>query len=90
MILKLLLELVLVLLELLFGWVSLPQVPAVLSSNVDTILNYMREGMGWVYLVVPKELVLALLPIILAVENFDRLYSVTMWILKKIPMLNIK
>lgn len=90
MILKLLLQLVLTLLEVVFGWVSFPAMPTIVTGIIDMLFEYMGKGMGIVFLFVSKELVLALLPVVLIVENFDKLYSVAMWILKKIPMLNIK
>lgn len=90
MILKLLFELLLGILQFAFSWVSLPAVPVIVEESVDLVLKYMCQGMGLVYLVVDKNLVLVLLPVVLALENFDKLYSVVMWILKKIPMLNIK
>lgn len=90
MILELLCNLVLGLLEFIFGWVSFPALPASIDSAINTVLYYIEMGMGVVWLIVPRGLVLAGLPIILVVENFDRLYSITMWIIKKIPFLGMK
>lgn len=90
MILNLLFELIIGLLEIVFGWVSFPQMPAVVTTYVDLIVGYMQKGMGIVFLVIPKDLVVALLPLVIALENFDKLYSVVMWILKKIPFLGMK
>lgn len=90
MIIKLLFELIINLLELVFGWVHFPQMPVAVTNALDTLLQAMGSAMGFVWLIVPRELVLVVLPVILVVENFDKLYSVIMWILKKIPFLGMK
>ena len=90
MILKLLFELVIGLLEIVFGWVSFPQLPSAVMDGIYNMLAFLRSGMGFVWLIIPRELVLVVLPIVLIIDNFDRLYSVVMWILKKIPFLGIK
>lgn len=90
MIVKLLFQLVIGLLNLVFGWVNFPDMPEVITTALDTLLEAMASGLGLLWLIVPRELVLAGLPVILIVENFDKIYSVTMWILKKIPFLGMK
>ena len=89
MILKLLFELVLGLLRIVFSWVSFPPMPEAVTSVIDTLFGYMAVGIGFVWLFIPRQLVLVLLPIVLILENFDRLYRVVMWILRKIPFLNM-
>ena len=90
MLVKLLFELVIGLLNIVFGWVDFPDMPAAIASALDTMLEVIAGAMGFVWLIVPRELVLVGLPTILIVENFDKLYSVVMWILKKIPFLGMK
>lgn len=90
MIIKLLFELIIGLLEIVFSWVSFPPMPSAITNAFDTLFEAMSSAMGFVWLVVPRELVLAAIPVILVVENFDKLYSIVMWILKKIPFLGMK
>lgn len=90
MIIKGLFSLIIGLLRIVFGWVSLPAMPAAVDSAFQTLLTYMGQGMGFVWLIVPQELVLVVLPVVLVLSNFDKLYSVIMWILRKIPFLGIK
>lgn len=89
MIINALLSVVRVLINLLFGWVNLPSVPDSITSVVDTLFTYMQQGIGIVWLFVPQNLVLVLLPLVIVVHNFDHLYHLGMWILKKIPMVGI-
>lgn len=90
MIIKGLFSLIISLLEIIFGWVSFPAMPEAVDTAFQTLLQYMGAGMGFVWLIVPRGLVLAVLPVILIVSNFGRLYSVIMWILRKIPFLGIE
>lgn len=89
MIISGLLSIVKVLINLLFGWVNLPQVPEAVTSVVDTLFTYMQQGIGIVWLFVPQALVKVLLPLVILVHNFDHLYKLGMWILRKIPMVGI-
>lgn len=90
MIIKGLLSLILSLLEILFGWVSFPHMPAPIVTAVDTLMGAIADAVGFIWLIVPRELVIVGIPIILVLENFDKLYSVIMWILKKIPFLGLQ
>lgn len=90
MIIKGLLSLIIGLLRILFGWVSFPAMPEAVTTVFETLIEYIGAGMGFVWLIVPKELVLVLLPIVLVLSNFDKLYGVIMWILRKIPFLGIE
>ena len=90
MIVKLLFELIINLLNIVFGWVSFPQMPSEVTQALDTLLDAMASAMGFIWLIVPSQLVMVVLPVVLIVENFDKLYSVVMWVLKKIPFLGMK
>lgn len=90
MIIKLLFELVLFILDLLFGWVHLPAVPSIVVSGVNVMLDAISGAMDIVRIVIPRNFVNIVLPVVLILENFDKLYSITMWILKKIPFLGLK
>ena len=90
MLVKLLFQLVIGLMNIVFGWVDFPDMPAAIVNALETLLDAMSTGLGFVWLIFPRELVLVALPVILIVENFDKLYSVVMWILKKIPFLGMK
>lgn len=90
MIISALLSVVKILIQLLFGWVQLPQVPSEVTSVVDSVFGYMGQGVGILWLFVPQGLVQVLLPLVIVVINFDRLYKLGVWILKKIPMLGIE
>lgn len=90
MIIEALLNIVKLLVNLLFGWVQIPPVPDAITSVVDTVFRYIEQGMLIVYIFAPRELVQVLLPLVIIVVNFEHLYKLGMWILKKIPMVGIE
>ena len=90
MILKLLMELVIGLLELVFGWVSFPPMPDAVVNATDFLFTHMKNSIGLLWMIVPRDLVVIILPIVLIVENFEKLYGAIMWILRKIPFLNMQ
>lgn len=90
MIIKGLFSLIIALLNIVFGWVNLPAMPSAVDEAFSLLLNYMAAGMGFVWLIVPREMVLVVVPVILVLSNFDKLYTVVMWVLRKIPFLGIE
>ncbi len=90
MIIKGLFSLIIGLLRILFGWVSFPAMPSAVDEAFQMLLDYMAQGIGFVWLIVPREMVLVVLPVVLILSNFDKLYSVIMWIIRKIPFLGIQ
>lgn len=90
MIIKLLFQVLIDLLESLFFFVELPPMPEQVTNALDMLLEYMAAAMSLVWLVVPRDLVIVVLPIILILDNFDKVYTVVMWILRKIPFLGMQ
>ena len=88
MILKLLLELVLGILTFLFSALELPSLPDEFMAYYEIVIEVLSSAFSFVWLIVPNGLVWALLPVVVVLANFDLMYSILMWILKKIPFLN--
>lgn len=90
MIIQALLNVVKFLINIIFGWVHLPAVPDQIVLVVDRVFLYVKSGLGILWLFVPYELVKVMIPLVVAVVNFDKLYSFAVWVLKKIPVLGIE
>ena len=91
MVVELVLDVVLSLLSVLFGFLpSLPSLPAAITDVWSQILEYLGMGMSfvgsWLYLPVA----LPCLSLILAVELWDDAYKLIRWFVNKIPFLNVK
>lgn len=76
-------------LKLIFDWISLPSVPAEVTAIIDQFYGYLRAGMGFVFLWFNMDLVKIMLPLLIAVINFDKVYRLIMFVLRKIPFLGI-
>ena len=90
MIIEMIMSAVSVVLKLLFGWISLPAASPEISSMFDTFLDYVRSGFSFLSFFLPMDLVGALVSLFLLVFAFEHGYFIVMWIIKKIPVLNIK
>lgn len=77
-------------LKLIFGWINLPQLPPDVQTVLDSLFEYMDAGIGFVFLFFNMSLVKLMLPFVLVVMNFDKVYKLVMYVLRKIPLLGIK
>lgn len=90
MILETILNIIKILLQVVFGWINLPPFPEELTSSIDTFLDLIFSNISLLgFFVRPITLTVAI-PILIILLNFDDVYKLTMWILRKIPFLNIK
>ena len=84
------------LLNLIYGLMSvlmvlnIPDMPAEVQSYINSFFDYLASGVGIVANYVPLDYLLVLFGVILAVDVGIMLYHFIMWIIKKIPMLNVK
>ena len=73
-----------------FGWINLPDLPETLTNGLDTFLDLIFENAGVLGFFVRPLTITIVIPVVIIIVNFDKVYKLTMWILKKIPMLNMK
>ena len=78
------------LLEFIFGWITLPDFPSEVQLVIDEIFTALTSAAGIVGIFIDWTMVLILSPIVIAVMNLDKLWKATMFVLKKIPFLNIE
>ena len=76
--------------KLIFAWINLPDLPPEVDMYITTLFDYIESGIGFLYLVFNMNLVKVLLPLVIAVANFDKIYKLVLFVLKKIPFLGIK
>lgn len=87
MILETLLNLVFGLLKIVFGFISLPAFPVSLSSSIDTFLNLIFDNVTLLGFFIRPLTLTIVVPILIILLNFDYVYKIIMWILRKIPFL---
>lgn len=75
----------------LLGFINLPSFPSELTNGFNSYLNIIFDNsMSIISFIVPWNIVKIGLPIALLVANAKYIYFLVMWILAKIPMLNIR
>lgn len=77
-------------LKLIFAWISIPDAPEQVQEVVDQLITYMQSGIGFLYIIFDMSLVKALLPFVLIVANFEHVYQLVMYVLRKIPFVGIE
>lgn len=91
MLVELMLSLVKILVQIIFGFLGiLPDMPSALITAIDEFMNLLFMGSNLVALFLPMETVKILIPIVIAIINFDKILRLVMFILKKIPFLGMK
>ena len=85
MILKMVLGLMQSILSFVLGLLPLPDVPAWLVELTETILGYMKTGMGIVLFFVPQAVVQGALDLVILVWTVVHGYKLVMWVLRKSP-----
>lgn len=88
MIISALLNLIVGLLKLLFGWISLPDVPSSVVNVVDTIFGYMQQAKSLLALFLDVSLVQVLLTAMIAIFAFKYLWQFTWFIIRTIKLNN--
>lgn len=91
MIVETLLNVIYSVLTTLLGFITLPAFPAELTSGFNSYLSIILDNaMGIISFILPWNIIKIGLPIALVVGNAKHIYHFVMWILAKIPMLNIR
>lgn len=90
MILEAILNLLKNLLFIVFGWINLPAFPEGLVNSINSFLDLIFNNLNLLgFFIRPTTLTLSI-PILIILLNFEKIYKLTIWVLRKIPMLGIK
>lgn len=79
-----------ILLFSVFGFINLPDFPEELKNSLNQFLDIVFNGINLFGFFIRPSTIQIVIPILIVIINFDKLYKLTIWILKKIPMLNIE
>ena len=90
MIIKGLFELVFGLLQIVFAPIDLPDLPDKIQSVLDTLISVMESAVGLFAIFFDMEVVRVLIPLVIVIVNFDKVWNLIMFILRKIPFLGIE
>lgn len=74
------------LIELLFGWISLPNFPQELINSINSLFDIIFNNIGIVFLILRPTTVKIAIPILIIILNFDKAYKLIMYIVRKLPI----
>ena len=77
----------------LFSWLDLPNMSDYgdgFDNALSLIFQILESTQSVIDLLLPWEIVVFSLPIVIVIDNFEHIYNFIMWVVRKIPMLNIK
>ena len=78
------------LIDFLFGWINIPQVPETITSSINTFLNLIFDNLSLLGFFIRPTTLKILVPLIIIVINFKYIYKFIMLFLNKLPFINIK
>lgn len=90
MIIEALLNLIKLLLNVVFGWISLPPFPEELTSSIDMFISLIFDNLSLLGFFIRPITLTVSIPILIILLNFEQVYKLVMWIVRKIPFLGIK
>jgi len=66
---------------------SLPQFPESFTNAIDTVLTLIFDnGSALISLFIRPETIVIVIPILIILVNFEYIYKLIMWIVKKLPL----
>jgi hypothetical protein len=68
----------------------LPSLPASVMTVIDKVFQLLFSSIALVSIFIDINMVKTLIPFVIAILNFDKLFKFIMFVLKKIPVLDIK
>lgn len=79
-----------IIIHILFGWINIPAFPNELNNSINSFMNLIFDNLSLLGFFVRPRTLKIIVPLFIIVVNFKYIYKLSMWIIKKIPFLNIK
>lgn len=68
---------------------DMPSLPDELLSSAYSFIDLIFDNVGLLGLFIPISTIKVVVPLVLVIVNFDKIYKLTIWVLNKIPKLDI-
>lgn len=76
--------------DFLFGWINIPQMPDELVNSINTFLNLIFDNLTLLGFFIRPTTLKILIPLIIFIINFKYIYKIVIWLIRKLPFINIK
>lgn len=91
MIIEAILNLLATVITTVFGILpNIPNLPDNLINGVYSVINVIFDNLSLLGCFIRPQTIIIAVPVVIVIYNFDKIYKVVLFILKKIPMLGIK
>lgn len=90
MIIKGLFELFYGMITVIFSFINLPGLPSEVQTVIDTLFQFMSQGLNLVGFFCHPPVLKVIVPLTIVFMNFDKVYKLVMFVLRKIPFLGIE
>lgn len=68
---------------------NIPNFAQGLQNSVNSVLDTIFNNLGLIGVFVRPTTIKLIIPILIVILNFERVYKLTMWIIKKIPFFGV-
>lgn len=68
---------------------DMPSLPDELLSSAYSFIDLIFDNVGLLGLFIPISTIKVVVPLVLVIVNFDKIYKLTMWVLNKLPKFDI-
>lgn len=70
----------------------LPNIPKLesMTGTIDYVLDFLFSNLQLLGVFINIDTIKIVVPILIVIWNFERIYELTLWILKKIPMIGVE
>lgn len=69
---------------------NLPQLPDSILNGMNNFIDIIFQNVGLLNLFIPISTIKVAVGLVLIIVNFDKIYKLVMWVLKKIPIFGVK
>ena len=75
--------------DFLFGWINIPQMPNELINSINTFIDLIFDNLTLLGFFIRPITLKILIPLIIFVFNFKYIYKVVIWLIHKIPFISL-
>ncbi len=76
--------------QLAFSWINIPSFPSGLAGSIDSFLSLVFDNLSLLGFFIRPATIRLVVPVLLVVINFELIYKLVMWIVRKLPFISVQ
>lgn len=73
-----------------FGWINIPKMPTDITNSINSFLDLIFDNLSLLGFFIRPTTLKIVIPVLIIILNFDLIYKIVMWLVRKIPFFNIR